>query len=328
MEEAEQQVTKDQHYVPQFYLRKFVNPDGKLEILDCERRKIVISRTPKSVCNEEFFYALNGEKDEISQEIEKEFQRIETDIASRYDAIAKKFVDFQEITLNDKMVIATFMSMQYLRGPYMRKQIKRMDEDLVKQITMRRWGSEELAPSIEELEKTTGEKVTEKQRKELIDFATGGKYRVETNNSAHLKLLAEMQGFSNLLFHKEWTVYISKSSKKFITSDNPVVELFPDWTGKFFYGPTFLQRTHCFPMSPEIHIVATHPRSDIGNKIKRKTLFDNKEHNDKILDLNFNHPRHAIAYAYTNDKTLLQDIIDSANLFDKQTMRAILRNRK
>ena len=57
-------------------------------------------------------------------------------------------------------------------------------------------------------------------------------------------------------------------------------------------------------------------------KIKKKTLFDNKEHNDKILELNFQHPRNAIAYAYASSPDLLQDIVDSANLYDKQQRRA------
>ena len=113
-------ITKNQHYVPQFYLRKFANDEDKLEILDCERRKVVASRSPKSVCNEEYYYSANNKLDEVSQALEKEFQRIESDISKVYDSIAKKFVNFEQIAESDKMLVATFMSLQYLRGPYMR----------------------------------------------------------------------------------------------------------------------------------------------------------------------------------------------------------------
>jgi len=317
------QITKNQHYVPQFYLRKFVNIEDGLEILDCERRKVVAARSPKSVCNEEYYYSTNNQRDEVSQALEKEFQRIESEISKVYDDIARKFVNFEQITESDKMLVATFMSLQYLRGPYMRKQIQKMNEQMIKQIAKLHFGSSYISESFDQYEKETGEKLTEGQRNEIIEFAQKGEYEVETGNVAHLHLIGEMEGFRNLLFGKEWLVYISKSSKKFITSDSPVIELFPEWTGKIFYGPTFLQRTHQFAMTPDILIIATDPQNppEIG-KVKRKTLFDNKGHNDKILELNFQYPKNAIAYAYANDVKLLQDIVDSANLFDQQQRRA------
>lgn len=319
MIQGKEQISKNQHYVPQFYLKKFVNSDEKLEILDCERRKVVTSRTPKSVCNEEYFYSLNNQLDEVSQVLEKELGRIESSVSNVYDKISQKFTNFEQITEDDKFLIATFMSLQYLRGPYMRKQIHKMNEQMVKHVTKMQFGSSHIHKFFDEHEKDTGEKLTDKQRQEVIEFAQGGEYGVEMGNASHLHLLGEMEGFRNLLFGKEWLVYISKSSKKFITSDNPVIELFPDWAGKFFWQPTFLQRTHQFAMTPEILIIATDPRNppEIG-KIKRKTLFDSREDNHKILELNFAHPRNATAYAYANNKDLLQDIVDSANLYDRQ----------
>ncbi|MEX1086919.1 MAG: DUF4238 domain-containing protein, partial [Candidatus Paceibacterota bacterium] len=220
-------ITKRQHYVPQFYLKRFVNPDGKLNILDCERRKVVASRAPRSVCKEDYFYALNGELDEVSQSLEEGLQKIETDIANGYDDVAKRVSDFKEITHDDKMLVATFMSLQYLRGLYMRKQTKRMDEDFIKKITRLRYGSGNIHTSLDRLENETGEKLSEKEREELIEFAKSGDYRVETNNASHLQLLSQIEGFRNLFYGKRWTVYVSKSSKKFVTSDNPVAEMFP-----------------------------------------------------------------------------------------------------
>ena len=300
MQNVQNQITKKQHHVPQFYLKKFVNSVGKLERLDCEKRKLVVARAPKSVCGEDFFYSENGDLDEVSQTMEKDFQRIESEIAFVYDKVAKKFTDFQEITFDDKMIVATFMSMQYLRGPYMRSQIKRIDEDMTKQITRIRYSSDNIHDSLDKIEKETNEKIS------------------KINNVPHLQMLGEMEGFRNSFFNKEWTVYISKSTKKFITSDNPIAELFPERTEKFCYGPSFLQRTHFFAMTPDILIVASHPKSDVGNKVKRKTLFDDKIDNDKILELNFEFVRKATAYSYASSKIFLQDIIDSANLFDEQ----------
>ncbi len=285
-EKTDEQITKDQHYVPQFYLRKFTNSEGKLEILNCELRKVVLSRTPKSVCNEEYFYSVHNKKDDISQKIEKALQNVEDKISKLYDGIVARIIDCREITSYDKLIISTFMSMQYLRGPYMRKQIKRMDESLQTQLA---------------------------ERGTVLERAD--------NNIIHLRLLDEMEGFRNLLFHKDWLIYISKSSKKFVTSDNPVTEIFPEWTGKYFYGPSFMQKTHIFSLTPEILITARDQKRNanrIGLNIKRKTLFETEKDNFKILELNLIYPRNAIAYTYSQNKLHLQEMIDDANLYKKQ----------
>lgn len=313
------QITKNQHHVPQFYLKKFTNKDNKLEILDCKRRKIVTPRSPKSVCSEEYFYSVNNEFDEISQILEAEFGKIETKISQAYDKIAEKFISFKQITENDKMLVATFMSFQYLRGPYMRQQIRKMSEESTKLINKSIFDSPMADKIFDRYELGTGNKISKKQREAVSEFATKGEYEVETNNLLHLRMMGEIEGFRNLFFGKDWLVFISKSNKNFVTSDNPVIELFPEWTGKTFYGPTFSQRIQQFAMMPDILIIATDPQnpSAIG-KVKRKTLFDNKEHNRKILELNFQHPRNATAYVYANNYQLLQDIVDSANLYDEQ----------
>lgn len=49
---------KNQHYVPQFYLSKFTNLDGRLETLNLNRRKVVPSQSPKRVCSGMFFYSV------------------------------------------------------------------------------------------------------------------------------------------------------------------------------------------------------------------------------------------------------------------------------
>ncbi len=327
-EEAKKQTTKDQHYVPQFYLRQFVNAEDKLNILDCERRKIVIPRTPKSVCNEEYYYSVRNDLDEVSQEMERELSRIEDNISKLYDKTAQKFLNFEQITDKEKLIISTFMSLQYLRGPYMRKQIKRMNENITKQMMKMHMHMMPNDRFFTDYEKDSGQKITDEQRKNIIETVEKDNYKVSINNAPHLQMIGQMEGFRNLLFAKEWLVYISKSSKKFITSDNPVLELFPDWTGKFFYGPDFLQRTHQFAMTPDILIVTTYPRNPPQHgKIKRKTLFDNDRDNDKILELNIQYPKWATEFAYASDSQFLQDIIDTANLYDKQQIEKSLGRR-
>ena len=161
---ADKLVTKNQHYVPKFYLERFINDDSKLEILDCEKRTIARQRAPKSVCKADFFYGLNDTYDDVSQALEDEFQKLESSIANDYDAIAKRFTDFSEITRDDKLIIATFMAMLWLRGPYMRKQTKKMDEEMIKMMTKVRFGSETIRHQLDKLTHENGYKISDKEK--------------------------------------------------------------------------------------------------------------------------------------------------------------------
>ena len=72
------QVTKRQHFVPQFYLRHFLNSRNEVEVFDCDRRVIGAPKGTKGICYEDYFYGIRtGEPDEVSQQIEKAFQQME-----------------------------------------------------------------------------------------------------------------------------------------------------------------------------------------------------------------------------------------------------------
>jgi len=138
-----------------------------------------------------------------------------------------------------------------------------------------------------------------------------GKYSLEFNNAQHMMMFENHEGFTNLFCGQDWTVYISKSEKRFVTSDNPVVVVVPERVG--FYGPTFLERTHCFALTPEICIEARYPRKETGKKIKRKLLFKGDEM--KVLPLNMILASQAHEYAYATDKQSLEDILEMAKRF-------------
>lgn len=315
MKKNQEQTTKYQHYVPQFYLKKFTNANNNLEILNCELLKIVSSRSPKNICGEDFFYSINNREDEISQLLETEFKKIESDISKVYDKIISKLLNLENITTEDRFVISTFMSVQYLRGPYMRKQIHKMGEYFLKEMIKRLYGSENAYKVLSNYEKETGKIMTKEEKEEVIKFAREGDYRLDMGNSSHLQIIGEMEKFRDLLFHKYWLVYISKSNRKFITSDNPVTEIFPDWAGKVFWGPDFFQRTHQFAATPDVAIIALNPKSIDAKNMKRKTLFDDKFSFSKIFEFNFNCANHATKYAYAHEKEPLQDIINGVNLY-------------
>jgi hypothetical protein len=69
----------------------------------------------------------------------------------------------------------------------------------------------------------------------------------------------------------------------------------------------FLERTHFFPLSPEILIMCRYPDKRQGKKLKRKTLFS--DNNFEIVKLNLTTSNQAIQYAYAQERQTLEDLL-------------------
>jgi len=68
------------HYVPQFYLRRFLDDSGRLWAWDRDNDR-VFRTTPKSLAAERSFYHLDLYADENPMEMEKQFSHIEQEVA-------------------------------------------------------------------------------------------------------------------------------------------------------------------------------------------------------------------------------------------------------
>lgn len=303
---SKMQTTKKQHYVPQFYLKKFTNSSNEVEVLDCERRKIVAPRGTKAVCYEDFFYGIRtGKLDSVSQYLETAFQKMEDGIAKNINGVIEKILNQEQILDDEKWLIALAMSMLWIRGPVMRKEVKRMSEDVTKKINVFKFSHPNIGKWFDKYDRETGNTTSPEMREKIKKMMIEKEYSLKFSNSQHLMMFDDFQGFANLFFGQDWTVYISKSDKKFVASDNPVAVIFPKIKG--FWGPTFLERTHYFPLTPEIFIVARYPMKDTGKKLRRKTLF--KQNDKEILGLNMTLSGQAYRYTYAVQRQSLEDIL-------------------
>jgi len=116
------QETKRQHWVPEFYLKKFVGEDNLLQTFDVHSNKIGKRYAPKSVCSEKFFYASwTGKKDDRSQYIENMFRTLENDFSDLSLEFEKVVWSYEHI--KDEMLwgMSLHIALQYLRTPYIRK---------------------------------------------------------------------------------------------------------------------------------------------------------------------------------------------------------------
>jgi len=110
-------MTKNQHFVPQFYLRRFTNQKNLVEVLDLNLMKCVNPTGTGGICNEEFFYGIEtGVPDAVSQEVEGWFQKMESFIGGCMDSIVGKILDGKQIEIADKWIVGFLMSMIWIRG--------------------------------------------------------------------------------------------------------------------------------------------------------------------------------------------------------------------
>jgi hypothetical protein len=298
-------ITKRQHFVPQFYLRNFLNERNEVEVFDCDRRVIANPRGTKAICYEDYFYGIRtGEPDEVSQHIEKAFQEMEADLAKNLGSITDKILGGAQILDDEKWLIAFLMSMLWIRGPVFRKWMNGMAQDMTKKLFGMIFNHHSADKMLDRFDAEMGKTTSPELRAGMIAMIREEKYSLEFTNAQHLQMFTEFQGFANLFFGQDWLVYISKD-EKFVTSDNPVVVHVPERKG--FYGPTFLERTHYFALTPDICIVARYPTKDSGKKLRRKTLFVGAQAQVVELNLVLSHQAHE--YAYARDRATLEHLL-------------------
>ena len=299
--------------MPKFYLKKFLNAAHLVEVLDCEQKEILSPRGTNGICYEKFFYGIKtGEPDEISQQIEKMFQQMEDWIAKNLDRIILKILNNEQILDNEKWLISFLMSLLWVRGPVMRDQINAMTTKVMKKVNSLHFSHPKINEWFDQIDKNMEKSVSLEERERIKKIMIAGEYSLGLNNYFHLAMFDSFPGFANLFFYQHWTVFISKS-KKFVTSDNPLVVIIPKRVG--IYQPTFTERIHHFALTPEIFIVARYPETSV-KKFKRKTLFAEQE--QKILFLNLTIYDKAYKYLYATEKQSIDDILLLAKQYNTQ----------
>ena len=194
-------MTKNQHFVPQFYLRKFLNPQNLVEVLDLKLMKCANPRGTKKICSAEFFYGIEtGIPDEMSQQVEEWFQKAENFIGGSLDSIVEKILNNQQIEVADKWIVAYLMSMLWIRGQEMRKQIRRITTEATKWMIQTEYS---IRPErlFDEFDKKNGVTTSPELREKIQEMMTSGEFDLVPTNAMHLQNLENINGFANL-FHR------------------------------------------------------------------------------------------------------------------------------
>jgi hypothetical protein len=105
-------ITKKQHYVPQFYLKRFADEEGNLQVLDVKNNRLRSSRSYAGVGYSHYFYAVKtGVPDDTSQHVEQWLQEFENAIAKELPDIINKIINYEHVDDDDRYILSVPMSM-------------------------------------------------------------------------------------------------------------------------------------------------------------------------------------------------------------------------
>ena len=303
------QITKDQHFVPKFYLKRFAR-EKKIQVFDVRTRRIGKPRPYVSVCYEKFFYAAEtGVQDEISQAFEDVFGQTEKMIADALPGIIERAVA-QKLTNVDLDVLAYFMSVQWHRTRYFREWLQKMQSEVMKWVLKQRASLPRFQDYIREA--SDAHKVDEHELKEHVNrLIESGEYDFrETNNTSHLNFISDekINGFSNLLLAKRWRIYFSEGPYHFITSDNPVAVWSPPGIG--LIPVTFMDRRHLLALTPNILIEAGRPDSMNPEQQPVDRLSYHAANEKGILMFNNVLAKNAHKYAYSHQRDEFEQLLN------------------
>lgn len=298
------QVTRKQHYAPSFYFKRFAN-EGWLQALNIPNGKVIKPQPYRSVCYGEFYYALEtGRADELSQEFEAFFTSIEDYFSKDFDALIDAILTYQQLSQGQIDKLALFMACLWLRSPQMRARLNHMMEDGMKKMMQFAASHpsfmEQSREALEEENLDVSDAMIENAKSTFLN----GDYDINFNNENHLHFISQCEEYFRWFRVKNWRFYLAKGSKRFITSDTPVIEIFNE--GKTLmekmYSNHIMQRRHFLALTPEILVELTDPR--IGKPVKRKVVSDND-----VTQYNLMRAMHSDNYCYGINRIDLEDLL-------------------
>lgn len=260
------------HQVPQSYLRNFEipNPPHPIplkHIYSYKRGFSPIHKAIKSIACEDDYYTV---KEGIYAQYSKGNNHILSTFENHSSLILKRIINKIDIALSkrEKWTLAHFISTLSIRNPlvhdYFKNQILNEGKSRIQSLAHHKSSFHNL---LRELEPNFSEKKAEKTRQifleidkhlvfSLPDEAHNKSYIRSQLTAAHYVILARR------LFYYHWHLLIIKSEEYFITSDNPVVFLFPRLKDvlSLWQCPVFL------PISPKVALLI-HPFSYAEKKI-------------------------------------------------------------
>lgn len=295
---SEKQKPKKHHFVPQCYLRQFVEQD-KLYVLDISKVKRNIKKeiklvTPAQICYLPNYYTIRHDSvvntfrlDQFSD------MYIELDLFSlvegKYAKIVSSLIEKCELPVADLILLSDFIIQLKLRNPYWEeKVIENKKEEWLNAAMIDITSKSNQDPRFSKIPNEVKEKILANTRKSNLD---------NPNYAREVQQFSLIQRFSpknpsntkirEKLLNCGWQLFKAPvEGPYFITSDNPGVAIGKEGTvhnSKFQDGFFYF-----LPLSPAYCLVITDNNMDntADNKEEFKQLYCNPINSDIVLHIN------------------------------------------
>lgn len=244
---------KDHHFVPQMYLREFVDPASKQkELWRYGPGFKPQPKAPKGIAWEDYFYDVAGELPPEDNDIEDFFGEIETIAAPHLEKLRAGNI---KLTPHEKSELVSFIALLKTRTRAYRESVNiiasKMHVLAAKQTLETPGGVEDL---IEKNVQLGGERIEPEKVRHALQAVVDGNVIVEQTSKAWTikQALERSQDLEGLLEWMNWNLLEAPDGDAFITSDNPVVITDPigQKQGPKGYGPSVMTQLQ-FPVSPK-----------------------------------------------------------------------------
>jgi len=252
------------HYVPEFYLKGFIDPADKPYIWIYEKGNPKIKKaTTKDIAIKKYYYSYRTpEGDKDSETVENFLAEIERKVAP----IFKKIKHHKTLSDEERWLFSAFLASMMTRVPAFRNSTEKAIGNLVKRI---------------------GPIIAYKESKKIAERLLSGDYTIEVEVSPIFSLAMiplSVRDFAPIFYKMTWSFFQATKNCKFITSDNPLYFYDPTYNRKSPYGVGLIFKNIevVFPISQELIFLGTWGRWQEGytpivldktiEEINRKTV--------------------------------------------------------
>lgn len=212
---------KRQHFLPQFYLDGFTK-DGMLAVYDRESDEVRIQQ-PVNTGVIGHFYTLEDAEGRKRFELEHFLSEIE----GKASGVIRKLIVQQDINADERADLAIFVALAAFRTPDVVDSIKAFNSDLIGDLAKRMFDDPEVVKDRmrDRPGSPASEEELERQARELVDFAKGGQYRIETDHKWAVGMSIQMAlAIAPILAGRDWSIIHRDAPKKsYVTTDAPVL---------------------------------------------------------------------------------------------------------
>ncbi len=213
--------SRNHHYIPQFYLKGFLDPNRpkeQLRVIDKIKKESFVTN-PRNVGAKRDFNRVDIPGMPIDA-VEKLFSEIEGEVAR-----VLKYVE-DNATLPKGTNVDTllyFVALLYGHNPQFRNNLSSFETTLIKQMLRVSLSNPESYESWAQQERDAGREVPEYE--EAKRFAEEENFGIRYGHGHHLRYeLQSVDKILSLLRHRQWSLFIAaKGTSDFVCSDRPVV---------------------------------------------------------------------------------------------------------